>query len=365
MKKYSVKIPSLILCLFLISTYFIPAYAVSDGTNDTLDQYIDYANSILPDLSRLPDTNFSMDNLYISQPIELLNDNDDTNYVFFLFDGSTCIGELVVSRIDGTFSASFLPGEMPLVSAAYADAAPICLVSAERALLLCTESTADVIAGDLTVASTSYSSSKQTETIISQAPKSTLNLAPVNFVSEVSGTPGGVPSTSKTLPVNFVANKKINGSWTCWAASSAAIINYLKNQNTLTAESIYKSVAENTPAPAGNLSNVAYAFTCYGINHYRSGVYNFSFDAVVRHINKGYPICALLESPQENHYVAICGYEATSDYNYYLQFMDSNVKTKVWVSVTNEHFDINLVYPAANGITYTGWIASVYSTLAA
>lgn len=227
MKKYAVKILSLVLCLSLISAYPIPAYAVSDGIGDTLDQYIDYANSILPDLSRLPDTNLPMDNLYISQPIELLNDNDDTNCVFFLFDGSTCVGELVVSRIDGSFSASFLPGEMPLVSAAYADAAPICLVSAERALLLCTESTADVIAGDLTAASTSYSGNKQTESIISQAQKSILNLAPVNFASETSGSPGGVPSTSKTLPVNYVANKKINGSWVCWAASSAAIINYL------------------------------------------------------------------------------------------------------------------------------------------
>lgn len=84
-----------------------------------------------------------------------------------------------------------------------------------------------------------------------------------------------------------------------------------------------------------------------------------------KYSNQDYPICAYLYSPQEYHVVAICGYEATSDYHYYLQFMDPNVRSKVWVSVTNEYYDINLVYPAANGITYTSWIASVYSTLAA
>ena len=216
MKKHAVKILSLALSLSLISACLVPAYAVSVGTGDTLDQYIDYANSILPDLSRLPDANFPTDNLYISQPIELLNDNDNTNYVFFLFDGSTCAGELVVTRINGTFSASFLPGEMPLVSAAYVNAVPICLVSAEHALLLCTESTADVIVGELpqTYASRVHS----VEAIVNQAQKEALSLT----VVEVDPIPfSGLPNTSKMLPVDYVKNEDIDGGL-CWAASTAS-----------------------------------------------------------------------------------------------------------------------------------------------
>lgn len=365
MKKYAVKILSLVLCLSLISAYPIPAYAVSDGIGDTLDQYIDYANSILPDLSRLPDTNLPMDNLYISQPIELLNDNDDTNYVFFLFDGSTCVGELVVSRIDGSFSASFLPGEMPLVSAAYADAAPICLVSAERALLLCTESTADVIAGELpqTYASRDHSA----EIIVSQAQKEALSLT----AAEVESAPLSVlPNTSKVLPVDHVDNEDVDGGL-CWAASTASIIRYKKNRHDLTARNVYDSLLlELGGAPImGSQENVVLALKCYGITYYTDIYASLPFSTVINSINFDYPIyIAIYGTKIKNnvtetvaHAVVLCGYQCDSDMADYYQLMDPNTKQKVWIAVNRN--TNTFTYATSGWGTYTTWYRSVYSSL--
>ena len=364
MKKHAVKILSLALSLSLISACLVPAYAVSVGTGDTLDQYIDYANSILPDLSRLPDANFPTDNLYISQPIELLNDNDNTNYVFFLFDGSTCAGELVVTRINGTFSASFLTGEMPLVSAADVNAVPICLVSAEHALLLCTESTADVIVGELpqTYASRVHS----VEAIVNQAQKEALSLT----VVEVDPIPfSGLPNTSKMLPVDYVKNEDIDGGL-CWAASTASIIRYKNNRNDLTAKNVYDTLLlelGGTPI-TGSQANVVLALKSYGITYYTDINDSLPFSTVINSINSYYPIYIAISGTiikngvvnNAYHAVVLCGYQCDSDMADYYQVMDPNVDRKIWIAVNRNTNAFTYATPTWG--TYTNWYRSVYSS---
>lgn len=356
-EKIAVKIFSLILCLSLAGTCLVPAYAVSTGEGDPLAPYVDYVNSILPDLTRLPDADFPADDLSISQPIELLNDNDDTNYAFFLFDGSNCVGELVVTRMNGTFAASFLPGGMPLVSAAYANRTPVCLVAVEQRLLLCTESTADVIVGEAfqTYASRDHS----VEAIVNQAQKESLSLTAAEVGPALLS---GLPNTSKVLPIDIVENSSVNGVGICWAAVSASIIMYLTNYRGLTAETVYNKVKSNGQSAAGYPIDVTCALDSYGIGHYVYTSWNLSFPAVVNHITAGYPIYAAITRVGGSHAVAICGYMCESDLSDYYLLMDPNVSArKVWLSIDRN--SSNFTYATSYGYTYTRWEHSVCSSL--
>ena len=95
------KVLCLLLCLALVLICTPVSYA-QDHTEaePTSQQYISYVNDAIAKLANLPDVDFSESGVSISQPIEILNDNDESNYAFFLFDQNTCIGELVVGYID-------------------------------------------------------------------------------------------------------------------------------------------------------------------------------------------------------------------------------------------------------------------------
>lgn len=366
MKKYAAKVLSLVLCLSLVSACLTPAYAVATGEHSNLAQYTDYANSLLPSLSRLPDTDLPGEDLFLSQPLEILNDNDDTNYAFFLFHKITCVGELVVTRLGGEFAASFLATELPHVSAAYASEVPVCLVSEDRALLMCSDTAAEVIVGELD--QTIYTlHTNAADTVAAQAQKEPLTLTLVESVETVQRSV--LPSTSKTLPVDFVQNTSIDGHGVCWAAATASIIRYLKDRSDLTAETVYDAlVLKLGKRPiSGTQANVVLAFKSYGIYHYIARDSNLSFSKVVNSINMDYPIyMAISGTALDNgeitdvyHAVALCGYKTESDYTDYYQVMDPNQRSgKVWITVnrTTNAF----TYPTSGWGTYTDWYRSVY-----
>lgn len=366
MKKYAAKILSLVLCLSLVSTCLTPAYAAAAGERSDLAQYIDYANSLLPSLSRLPDTDLPGEDLLLSQPLEILNDNDDTNYAFFLFHESTCVGELVVTRLGGEFAASFLAAELPRVSAAYAGEVPVCLVSGEQALLLCSDTGAEVIVGEL-AQDASALRANAAEPIAARARKEPLTLTLVESVESVQRV--GLPSSSKTLSVDFVQNSYVDGHGICWAAATASIIRRLQNRKDLTAVDVYNTlVLEFGGRPIlGYRENVVLAFKCYGITYYITRESKLPFSMVVNSINLNYPVyMAMLGKDGENegifHAAVLCGYKSESDYTDYYQIMDPNVREgNIWITV-NRNTD-NITYPLPNGGgTYTDWYWPVYSS---
>lgn len=367
MKKYAAKILSLVLCVSLVSACLTPAYAAAAGERVNLAQYTDYANRLIPELSHLPDINLPEAGLSLSQPLEILNDNDDTNYAFFLFHENTCVGELVVTRLGGEFAASFLAAELPQVSAAYENKALVCLVSEDRALLLCSDAGTEVIVGELDQ-DAGVLRANAAQAVAVQIRKEPLTLTPAESVETVQRT--GLPSSSKTLPVGFVENARVDGDGICWAAATASIIGYLKNQKSLDAISVYEAMVHRLgKRPVlGYRENVVLAFINYEITHYTGLEGSLSFSDVMNSINMNYPIYMSLagtivingKTEDAFHGVAICGYKNESDYTDYYQVMDPNYRYgKVWITVNRN--TNSFTYPTSGWGTYTRWRWSVHS----
>lgn len=381
-EKYAAKILSLVLCLSLVSACLTPAYAAAAGERSDLAQYIDYANSLLPSLSRLPDTDLPGEDLFLSQPLEILNDNDDTNYAFFLFHESTCVGELVVTRLGGEFAASFLAAELPRVSAAYAGEVPVCLVSGEQALLLCSDTGAEVIVGEL--AQTAYAlRANAAEAVAARAQKEPLTLAPVAPVAAPQSSV--LPSQPKTLPVEHVPNTSVQGVGICWAAATASIIRYRMSRRDLTAKNIYDLVSNNVAGTggvvAGTQQNVLLALNSYGAVGYTATANTngaLPFSTVVSSIDSNYPIYMAIsgtmikdgEPTDVYHAVVLCGYNRDSGFTDFYQIMDptsnpSNSKTpegKVWITINRNTYAFT--YPTSGWGTYTDWYRSIYPSCA-
>lgn len=354
------KVLSVILCLsiLLLCTPLVYAESVSE-IDVSLNQYVTYANSQIPKLEKLPDITFPAEGVSISQPIEILNDNDDANYAFFLFDQSTCIGELVVSYVEGSFCSSFLYSELSVISDAYANSTPFYLLSVNNRLLMCTETTTEIVVGK-TVEYDQYGdivAQSQSEEVTRDVQKETLVLTLVPPAAEQFST--GIPSSSKTLDVPFVSNESVNEHGICWAASVASIVRYLKGNTTVDALSVYNYIADNTSITPGTNNAVKRALTHYAVRGYSDISNSISYQNIASHIDDGYPIYITVGGTNIGaHSLVICGYLSESDYTDYIQILDSNVSNeKIWLTINRDTCTFN--YSSNSGV-YTLWYTTVY-----
>lgn len=360
MKKFVFMFLALAMCLSLSAPAFAAESIDDPNASISLVDYIEYANRELTSLSFLPDVGLSLDELFISQPFEILNDNDDTNYAFFLFQSDHCIGELVVSHYTGSFSSSFLPEEMPLVSSAYTDSTPICLVSTGSSLLMCSDLECEVVVGNL-----SYSDLPETAAIdeaVSCANMETVSLSSVSPVNEP--IPFTTPGASKILSVPHVDNVNISGG-ICWAAAAASIIAYRDpTWDGLTAMDVYDTVQLNGGDAVGSQKDVTLALKCYGITDYMAMYGSLQSFQVIDQIDADYPIYIAIsgyrnyDGTDSYHAVTICGYEYQNSLNDYYVIMDPNVDDKVYISINRS--TNAFTYATSYGCTYTDWYRTVY-----
>lgn len=370
----------ILLCIAMLLSCpqfaYAAEYAEDKGTGISLDDYIDYANRELTSLSLVPDVGLSLDDLFISQPFEVLNDNDDTNYVFFLFQFGRCIGELAVSHYDGSLFSSFLYEEISLVTSAYVNSTPVCFVSTGFSLLMCSEIGCEVIIGDF-----GYSDLLETAAVdeaASCAKKdvvSLTNVCPENLPSVIT-----TPGSSKILPVPYVANdsvevkvvvdgeEKIVNKGICWAASTASIIAYRDPTfDGVTAMDVYDTVKYHNGKGTGSQDDVLLALKSYGVAGYMGLYSSLPSSMVINQIDAGYPIYIAIKdvSPAPDndedwepyHAVTICGYEYVNSMNDYYVIMDPNVRSKIYVSI-NRYTNV-FTYTSSYGYVYTDWYRTV------
>ena len=363
------KLICLILC-FAVMTIFIPSAYASSTNEDvpTLDQYISYAYSSLPALSRLPDVEFPVDGIYISQPLEIINDANENSYVFFIFDQGTCIGELIVAYIDGEFHSSFLYAELSVVSNAYEHSISFTLLSLDNILLMYTAESTEIIVGNGVVddALRNKVSDYYAQNSVSEY---TENVLVLTFIpSSVSPRYSGLPYSTATLDVPFVDNlTDPDGFGLCWAACVASIVRFHRPTARTDAWTVYSSVLMEYGAAAGYSSTVKNALDLFGILGYRYTTSQISIETLTASIDNGHPVIISMGiAPgvgDKCHFVVVCGYRCESDGTDYLQIVDSNVDTgKIWISV-NRHSQTNTIYylaPYKPPVTYREWFETIY-----
>lgn len=116
------------------------------------------------------------------------------------------------------------------------------------------------------------------------------------------------PISYKTLNVKGQSQYKE----TCWAATCAALINYLKGTN-LTYYSVSSYIHPSNPYIGGTDSETIKAYNHWGVSATKQSV--LSFSTIKSKINSNKPIHLILTSSSVGHAVGLIGYEDWEDRN--------------------------------------------------
>lgn len=106
-------------------------------------------------------------------------------------------------------------------------------------------------------------------------------------------------TSSRTLDVKGVPQGK--HPW-CWAATCAAMINYLEKEN-LSASDVANYVFPNNPEQGGNWTNMKKAYNHWNVYPFYNNI--ISFSKVKTNINSGVPMHLMLDG----HSVGLIGYQ--------------------------------------------------------
>lgn len=203
----------------------------------------------------------------------------------------------------------------------------------------------------------------QSDCVVAQLQGEALSLTQAASTAEPYFSGTGLPYSSTTLDVPYV--KKVNGAGICWAAATASIIRYLTSFTSVTALNVYNTVLTGLGTMSGDDEAILYGLKAYGVSYYTYVSGSLPFQTVVNQIKAGYPIYIGINGEISNderayHGVVLCGYLSESDGTSYYQIVDSNYNKEIWITVnrTSNAFS----YASSDGITYTGWHRSVYST---
>ncbi len=356
----------IVICLSIFMSSSSFAYA-EDGSNTIIEesQFIAYVNSIIPELSKLPDVSFPVSGLRISNPMEIVNDCAN-KCVFFLFDTNTCIGIIVASYVEGDFCASFIYKEVPSVSNAYLNATKITLVSYNNSLMMCTESAVELIAGNVLDDEYADDLAQFQSNVLACGEHLALNYVESTIALASNPPYSGLPFSSHTLDVPFVRNEIANGEGLCWAAAAASMIRYLTGHTVVDAFSVNNNNSlENLYLP-GTSAAVASALLNYGVTGYTYTTTTIPFQNLTNNIDAGYPVCISMGGTVNGewacHFVVVCGYYCESDGTDYIQILDSNFESdKIWITINRNTNGITYALPYDSGV-YSIWYETIYST---
>lgn len=372
-KRFSHRLLSLGLALMMVFSLTATALAAScEDFNQAVvpsdttaavpaSEYMGFAYSIAP---TLPDLDSSMGEIFISQPVEILNTGTAPKYSFFLFSGDTCVGQMIVTNWEGEFYSTFVPEQIPSVSAAYSANAPITLIAGDDGLVLQTDTSAELIAG------ISYGEDADAA-LYSDVPfeKVSSDKGVALELSRVATPYGNISTNYGTLDVPAVANTRDPyGTPLCWAAAAASIIMYRSNTVGLTAYGVYSEVLPFNPSP--NQGSVAWVEKAYDIHHL-SHTYRGSgrtYDETVAIISGNTPIYMSLSNGNtaQNHAVVLCGYQHAPGGYYSYQVMDPSSDTttqRAWITCySGSSMRGSVVYTPAwdTKRTYTFWYNTIW-----
>ena len=374
------KILLLLICIFLIFLLETPCLASSQEEEtgryiitDTLSSEIeDYAQTIFQTLDvndfRYLNLTVSLENVKLSKgfKVTMQTSQEYEKFYFPILDGENVIATLIINDIEGELSFILLRDEVTesINNLESTKEAPAEIIVSDYAVYAVTDDSVAVLGEDF------YSDENtvlnEIDTLQSEAASYTedviLSICSQNVYDvelDTISTVSVVGRSCDNFPI--VANKSVNGSGTCWASCTAAIIEYINNGSSSTSSSAAEIRDEIlTSQTSGNINDAKSYIKSYTGESLSKKTTYLSWSALKKQIlSKDNPCYMRLKNTATSKYHAtvLVGYDYNNsdDSDYRMYIMDPNITTG-WVKTS-----YGSTYTASYGSVYS-WVATLYKS---
>lgn len=331
----------LLICILFIFDCTGVVYAVE--SNNELSYATERVSHFLGKTGYLPTAS-----IMLSNPIKLNTlEQDNTQNLYFIFDGEKIIGQIIVSNVNGTYYSTFSYTVYSELQYAYEQEKEVILLSTEGCLLAQIDGMTYVL--------------ENVENKDISLPARQRYIFDSNVINKVAHIEVQINTRSiyYHLKVPFVGNTESpQGKGLCWAACMASKIMYQTSYSNLTAMTVYDKCwesVENNPddIPIGTERWYKNAASLYGISliTYNSLV---SESIASNALANGKPMILDINRSGGAHAVVLCGLDEDASYMEFI-LMDPNVSSYVYVSLPNNIFSSpsQFYYASSYGYTYT------------
>lgn len=296
----------------------------------------------------------AVDSIMLSNPIVLNHSEfENSQNMYFVFDGDKIIGQILVSKIDEEFYSTFSYTTYNEIQHAYEQKIPVALFSVDKCLVA-------EVGGIIHVLKNAENS--DTSSLIQQR----YSLSEM-LIEKV--TPVELPAMSRSiyhfLKVAHVNNESSpQGIGLCWAACVASKIMYQTSYYNLTASSVFNKCWEsvnNDPnkIPEGRDEWYSTAASLYG-SSVTIGTALSSKTTTSNILSNGKPIILHIEGKDATHAVILCGVDEDASYMEFI-LMDPNEAGYVYLSLPNNIFNSpSQFYYGVGGVSYTRITRFIY-----
>lgn len=290
------------------------------------------------------------DSIYLSQPYSVYNldEEENSNNLYIVFEADTIIGMLSVTEVDGEFYSSFEFNSFDGLQSVYDNNESISFVSSDEKLYV-------------EESSESFGVYDQNNTVTYNFALTTeIELEKIHRVeNNVSLYSTSVHTYQNNLLVPIVQNESINGGL-CWAAAIASKVDYLNN-STYIAHDIYYILNELYGGTSCGIPLwITRGYSYFGIStttYYRM----LNCVEIYNSINSNNPIhIDLFNSSSVGHSVLISGITINADGSGIYRLVDSNKLSYVDVIVPADVMtaESNFIYATSYGYTFDIWARS-------
>ena len=351
MKKTSRLLAALLLFVTVFS-FSVPANAMSANTAaDATIDYYDYIETVLPRYLSTENT-MRYGKIKVSDPIEIVNGDEEHGRMFFVTNNGSYIGQLAVTYSNGAFHSSFMFDSDEYINAILSSNTPFAVVAYDDDLMIKTAQNSKMLTvGELPNEISTFSS---------------VEYSSVNFVAvDVETTAARELPTEEyyvSLAVPQVDNDSVNGNGLCWAAAVASGSNYRKGTS-YEAMDIYDALDElysGTPAGTPTWYSRAYSYCNMSYTYTNPMEFVDLYDALD---TKDRPVIFRVRRSENGSYIGhavvlryLCGGNEYTTYG----FVDPNKTNTVYVDFYSPTCDPDEFEYYNGSRTYPDWIASIY-----
>lgn len=321
------------------------------------EEFEEYAEEEIKNYIKLNQDDITDGDCYLSNGYEIYYDNDPNNRAYFLFCENICIGEMIITYVDGEFASSFLPEELDTVSEAYRTGDEFRLISYDETLFMERENALYSVCGKLEDV---YKEEPLACQVIMEEEEDCRELALEKVTLEETAEQSSTASTLSfySMDVPIVKNRDVAGGL-CWCASISSIGAYRTSTVFIPALGLYNRLdSKYSGTPSGIPLWEKRAIDIYDISYVYADS-GLTYTMVVSMLKYGRPVYAVVSREVAAHSIVICGYSTNADLNgaYYYKIMDPNydvyIQTKINSSASKWTY-------APGNRTYTTWIRSIY-----